>query len=241
MTTSDIKLAINSGVKLELTEIPGLSHATVLDFEKRFELTWDRFNRLFHTAKAIQSRVPSESRILDVGGFDGALALFLKGYSVDVIDPVTTGGSGLSLPFKQYPVVVSVDAIEHIEPSFRKIFLQELARVTAQFSFINFPSQRTAKAQELVFSLTSNPLIEEHVIWQLPNGQDVSIFLQEFDFHTEIIEHTSLSQWVSQYVLQSLAPETSNAVNSYLLQEHLLDPQGMSLYDLVIATKIRSK
>lgn len=58
-------------------------------------LEWDRFMRLSQTAQQITSLNLQEGTIiLDVGGFDGSLALFLSpNVRVWVIDTATTGDS----------------------------------------------------------------------------------------------------------------------------------------------------
>lgn len=237
MTNRDIKLDFNPGIELQSTTTPGISRAVTVDIERRFELTWDRFNRLHHTAKAVRRYIQQGTRILDVGGYDGALALFLPEFSVDVIDPITTGGSGLSIPEGTYPAVVAIDALEHIEPEQRETFLSEVTNTTSHHCFINFPARRTAEAQKLVYELTSNPLVKEHVIWELPEGNDVSSYLERAGFLCEVIEHTSLSQWLAQYLLQSVAPDLAARVNQHLLNQHLDEPVGIALYDLVVGTR----
>lgn len=237
----DIKLALNPGVELKPLKQGGVSRAIVVDSNKRFDLSWDRFNRLQETARAIADRVEAGKSILDVGGFDGALALFLLDYQIDVIDPITTGGTGLSMNVVEYDTVVSVDALEHIESECRCKFLTELTRVTANHCFINFPAPRTADAQRMIFELTKNPLVEEHVIWELPDSSEVASLFQKLGFITEVIEHTSLAQWISQYLLQECAPQIASIASSHLLKYHSEEPIGIALYDLVIATRRKSE
>lgn len=232
----DIKLEFNPGVVLEPTERIGISRAIVIDAEKRFVLSWDRFNRLHQVAKAIQEGTEPD-RVLDVGGFDGALALFLPDFEVDVIDPITTGGTGLDITATQYPIVVSIDAIEHIAPPDRDDFFEELIRVTSRKCFVNFPARRSVEAQRLVFELTDNPLIKEHVEWELPSTVHLCEMLIDRFMETQVIEHTSLSQWVSQYLLQTESPEIAARANSYLIRNHSGESNGITLYDLVIGTK----
>lgn len=237
MQDVDIKLAFNQGVKLVPTGVAGLSSVTVLDAEKRFDLTWDRFARLFRVAEAIKEIAAESSSILDVGGFDGALALFLPQHKVDVIDPISTGGCGLSIDLEPYEVVASVDALEHVAPERRNEFLGQLLKVAKKHCLINFPSRRSKAAQELVLSLTDNPLVREHVIWELPCALEVESYCNGLSFKTEILKHTSTAQWVSQYLLQTVSPDHADKVNRYLLAEHMDQPVDIALYDLVIATR----
>ena len=235
--TKDIKLTLSPGVELK-QDIDGVARANVLDPGKRFELTWDRFVRLHNTAESIKALVPKGSQILDVGGFDGALSMFLADYVIDVIDPITTGGSGLSISNYKYDFVVSIDALEHVEPRDRDSFLEQLTCASLRKCFINFPARHTIRAQRLVYELTRNPLVREHVEWELPDRNEVKEHLERAGFQVEMKGYASVSQWVSQYLLQTVAPEVAATANQYLLEEHLSEPVGTWLYDLVIGTKV---
>lgn len=234
---NDVKLAFNSGVEL-LDSQNGVSRAVVLDLEKKFELSWDRFIRLSHTAEAIKRYLPSGATILDVGGFDGALALFLPDFVVDVIDPITTGGNGFDLP-TTYENVVAIDALEHIEPSRRDEFLAQLCRAGDKLCFINFPAQHSESAQELVFELTNNPLVREHVEWKLPDSVAVRTFLADRGYEVELQHYGSVALWVSQYLLQTFSPEVASIASRFLVEKHLAERSERWLYDLVIASKAK--
>ena len=238
MSGKDIKLALNAGVELKPAAAPGISRAHVIDATKRFELTWDRFLRLHNTAEAVKQRVEKSHSILDVGGFDGALALFLPEYVIDVMDPITTGGTGNSVTADSYDVVVSIDALEHVPPAERQSFMQQLSNAARQHLFINFPGQQSAAAQQLVFDLTNNPLVKEHVMWRLPNIDEVRVSIEAAGFQVDTKQHTSLAQWISQYLLQTIAPDEAAKANRHLLEHHLEDPIGTPLYDLIIGQKV---
>lgn len=238
MSKKDIKLALNPGVDLKPTTTSGIYRAVVLDADKRFYLTWDRFLRLHRTAEAIKRIVKSSESILDVGGFDGALVLFLPQYDIDVLDPITTGGTGLSITSEPYDAVVSIDALEHVAPEDRQSFLEQLCRVARHSCFINFPGRQSAAAQELIFELTNNPLVKEHVEWQLPDSDYIKQHLESSGFLVETQKHTSLAQWISQYLLQTVAPDLAAKANRHLLEHHLDAPVDTPLYDLVIAKRI---
>jgi len=235
--TKDIKLTFSPGVELMKQDIDGVARANVIDPSKRFELTWDRFIRLHNTAESIKALVPKGAPILDVGGFDGALSMFLADHVIDVIDPITTGGSGLSISNCKYDFVVSIDALEHVEPRDRDSFLEQLTCACLRKCFINFPARQTLRAQRLVYELTKNPLVREHVEWELPDRNEVKEHLERAGFQVEMKGYASVSQWVSQYLLQTVAPEVAATANQYLLEEHLSEPVGTWLYDLVIGSK----
>lgn len=237
MTRTDIKLELNPGVNLKPTKTSGICCAVVLDTSKRFNLTWDRFLRLHRTAEAIKQSIKTSESILDVGGFDGALALFLPHYRIDVLDPITTGGTVFNITAKSYDVIVSIDALEHVAPPDRQSFLEQLCNATRHSCFINFPGHHTIKAQKLVFELTKNPLIKEHVEWALPDLDYVRKHLESSGFIVETKQHTSLAQWISQYLLQTVAPDLAAKANFHLLEHHLDEPVGTGLYNLVVGTK----
>lgn len=237
MSQKDIKLTLNKGVDLQQTSATGVSAAVVREYDCRFDLTWDRFLRLYNTAEAVKKRVESRTSILDVGGFDGALAMFLPDYTVDVVDPLTTGGSVNSVSSETYDAVVSIDALEHVAPEDRKSFTKRVCSVSRKDLFMNFPGQQSANAQRLVYELTDNPLIKDHVEWNLPDRQEVQEWLKNEGFEVVVMQHTCLSQWVSQYLLQTFSPDVAAKANRHLIEKYLEQPIGTPLYDLLIGQR----
>ncbi len=104
-------------------------------------MSWDRYVRLKAASEAITRNASRDAAILDVGGYDGALALFLPEYEIDLIDPATTGASLLQQPAGalSYDVAASIDALEHIEPRERENALRELVRVARKWIVLNYP------------------------------------------------------------------------------------------------------
>jgi hypothetical protein len=51
-------------------------------------------------------------------------------------------------------------------------------------------------------------------------------------------QHTSLAQWISQYLLQTTAPDVASKANRYLLEHFFEEPVGTPLYDLIIGRRI---
>ena len=144
-------------------------------------IEFDRFMRINTVAEYVNKlNLKKDTIILDVGGFDGAFALFVPELKVWVIDPQTTGGSGLNMPFpdKHFEVVVSIDALEHLPRKDRPKLLQELVRVTRSKLFVNFPEARSMSAQKVVLSIFNNKFIQEHVDYQLPTQEETVFFLK---------------------------------------------------------------
>lgn len=93
----NIPIAAIDGVELVPSGNPQIAHVRVLDRKASKHLPWDRFVRLQATADFVRSQKHLGMRLLDVGGYDGALALFLDDIEIDLLDPKTTGGSATAI------------------------------------------------------------------------------------------------------------------------------------------------
>jgi len=216
-------------VRLTPTQVQGVSRVEVLQPEARHNLPWDRYVRLHAVAEQVKrcatdlKLAKEDMRLLDVGGFDGALGLFLPAdFHIEVIDPATTGGSGTNIPAadKSWPIVTSIDSLEHVPAAERSVLLSELARVAVSQCVINFPNPNTAPAQALVLRLTSNQFVREHVEFGLPCADEVSAEMTRHGFTCEVFRHSDCMVWVSQFVLQQRAPDSAAHTSKFLLQNH---------------------
>ncbi|MCC6980248.1 MAG: class I SAM-dependent methyltransferase [Candidatus Melainabacteria bacterium] len=233
---------INSivGVELAATDTPGICKVVVKDQSARSGLSWDRFVRLKAASEAIAQNAGRETTILDVGGFDGALALFLPDYDIDLIDPATTGASLLPGPAGSlsYDAVTAIDALEHIAPQERERALQELASIARNLVVLNYPCRETTEAQKIVLEATDNPLVREHVEWELPDTNTVVALMQDLGFSTKVTPHASLAIWLGQYLTLNLAPAAAQKMNRYLIDHHFDEPFSTPLYHLVVCSRI---
>lgn len=213
----------------------------VTDSSAQAALSWDRFVRLKATAEALEKRLSLGSIGLDVGGYDGALALFLEGMEIDLLDPATTGGSATAIEVEDqaYDFVAAVDVLEHVEPEQRQLVLKECARIARQYLVLNYPCRESRAAQELMLRLTGNSLIRQHVEWQLPDSDWVTQELKALGFACEVKPHSSTAIWVGQYLAQNLMPEAAKELNRYLIEHHSKESFDTPLYHLVIATASR--
>lgn len=123
-------------------------------------------------------------------------------------------------------------------PGERESFTKELSNASRKDVFINFPGQQSADAQRLVFDLTDNPLVKEHVIWALPDRKEVKDCMMTAGFDVVMTQHTSISQWISQYLLQTISPDAAAKANRHLVENYLEEPVGTPLYDLLIGRRI---
>lgn len=227
------------GVELNLPEGKCIASARVLDPQKRMNLSWDRFVRLRFAAKAIEENVVASARLLDAGGYDGALALFLPEHEIDVIDAATTGGSVLEIPAANgsYDALVAVDVLEHIEPKDRTKALAEFARVATQHVILNYPCRDSKAAQELALKLTNNLLIKEHVQWELPDSDWVLSEMSKYGYSGTIHPHASIAVWLGQYVTLNLVPEAAKELNRHLVENYADEPCSRTLYHLVVCER----
>lgn len=239
-TTHPVPIKAIAGVELVPTEREGIAKVVISDTGVIKDLSWDRYVRLKAAADAIRQLVGADAPVLDAGGFDGALGLFLSNYTIDLLDPATTGASLLKEPAddQSYDLVASVDVLEHIAPDEREQALHELCRIARKFIVINYPHSATKQAQELVFKATGNALIKEHVQWELPDTDWVLQVTASRGFKGTASAHSSLSVWLGQYLLLNLAPAASKELNQYLIEHHAAEPFTTPLYDLVVCEKI---
>jgi len=129
--------------------------------------------------------------VLDVGGFPGRLADYMRGrgFSTLTIDTPACDrddyvqGRGESLPFADasFPVVVTSDTLEHIPPAARASFLSELARVAKRWVIVSGPlySPIVDHVEERLDSLYRNmhaaphPWLVEHREYGLPRWPQI--------------------------------------------------------------------
>ncbi len=229
-------LSFAAGIKL-VPKGQGIAAVDVEDSTAAKDLSWDRFVRLKAAAAAVlETRAEA---ILDVGGYDGALAFFLPGVAIDLVDPASTGGSILDIPAsdRSYATVAAVDVLEHIDTRDRTRALGELARVASSFVILNYPSRESKDAQELIFELTGNPLVKEHVQWELPDTDELLHEMNNYGFQGTVIPHASIAVWLGQYVTLNMVPEAAKKLNRHLVENYAEEPASRCLYHLVICRR----
>lgn len=236
----NLPLVHAEGISLARTDCDGIFQVRVIDKEVKDRLPWDRFVRLQAAAEQIKTSLPAACSVLDVGGYEGALAFFLESdHSVDVLDPETTGGTAtcINAADLSYEVVTAVDVLEHITPDQRKTVLSECARVASKLLVLNYPCRESTPAQELMLKLTNNAFVRQHVEWELPDSNWVISELAELGFHSQVIPHTNVGIWLGQYLVQNLLPNVASALNSALVANHSVEPFSIPLYHLVTAIR----
>lgn len=234
-----IPIKVINGVELVPTNKPGICKVHVHDASEKNALSWDRYVRLKAAADVIKKLGDRKTKILDVGGYDGALALFLPEYCIDLIDPATTGASllGESVKEQSYQLTAAIDVLEHIKPSQRAAYLEELSRATERTIILNYPCRQSEEAQRLILEATDNQLIREHVRWGLPDTDWVLSTMADLRFQGHVVPYASVAIWLGQYLLLNLAPEVAPALNRYLIEHCADEPFNIPLYHLVICER----
>ncbi|HEY9784676.1 MAG TPA: class I SAM-dependent methyltransferase, partial [Candidatus Obscuribacterales bacterium] len=162
-----------------------------------------------------------------------------KDMAVQLIDPATTGGTGLTIDVadRSYDAVTAIDVIEHIPPESRIDLIDTIARIARSFCIVSFPSPKTIEAQQFVFKMTGNPLVKEHVEYGLPDPDWVKEELVHRGFAVEIVPNASCALWVAQYCVTNLRQDKAQEVNRFLIANFPDEPASQHLYEMLVATR----
>lgn len=237
--TSKVPIKKIDGIELIPTNQTGIVRVELTNPKQKNSLSWDRFVRLKKTAFYIQKHLKPGSRILDIGGYDGALAFFIEDYIHELIDPETTGLDLLELKEDglSYDLVAAIDVLEHVPPEDRNNWLKHLLKLASKQIIINYPHRETIEAQKIIFNATGNNLIEEHCKWPLPDTKQVIEILNQGGFEANATSYGNLAVWLGQYLSMNLNPDKARDLNEYLISNHQDEPFTTPLYDLIFASK----
>lgn len=154
--------------------------------EKIFPLTCldhNQYYRLFSLAEEIKNIQSVENwSILDVGGGDGKLALFLPNSPYFLAEPSVNGISGTNLPFpdKMFDVVVSCHVLEHIPMTEREIFLDNLISKAKKAVILLNPFEIEGafvkEKLELMIEITNAQWAKEHLEYGFPTVEDIKLY-----------------------------------------------------------------
>lgn len=210
-------------------------------------LPWDRYMRLEAAARevrALAGELGHALTIIDLGGFEGALALFLPEHEVYVVDPATTGGSGLSLDSgdQSFDVSVSLDVIEHLLKDERPQFLGEQLRVSSHLCLVGYPSASSIAAQEVVLEITDDRQVHEHIEFGLPDDDYIKSTLEKMGAVVDFKPHTAISLWATYAALSGLNSMAAALLSKYLIdieRKHHRSSDEPCVYQLAIARRVK--
>jgi len=147
-------------------------------------LDHNRYARM-RTLAAVLAEHDAGVRVLDIGGGDGLLALFLPEVEYVLAEPGTNGIVAQELPFAgvEFDIVLSCHVLEHIPAPDRDSFLTTLCDL-ARRELVLLNPFRPAGTEinasdpwlELVWAITKAPWAKEHLDCGFPSLADVERF-----------------------------------------------------------------
>ena len=120
--------------------------------------------------------------VLDIGGGDGMLALFLPEVDYVLAEPGTNGIAAEALPFgpRSFDVVLACHVLEHIPAEARTAFLETLCRTARREVVLLNPFRPADSGRdewlELVLAVTGAPWAREHLACGFPALAEVEAF-----------------------------------------------------------------
>ncbi len=149
-------------------------------------LDHNRYFRMRTLAAALGRLAPAATTnlsVLDIGGGDGMLALFLPDADYVLAEPGTNGIAAQALPFapRSFDVVLACHVLEHIPPEARAAFLETLCRTARRQVVLLNPFRPAVEGGsdawlELVLAVTGAPWAREHLACGFPELEDVRAF-----------------------------------------------------------------
>lgn len=149
--------------------------------------------RYLPVVSEIKRRKLQDSKILEIGSGSLGIVPYLKknidGLDIDFSGPQTdllkkVTGKADDIPFHKnaYDVAISVDVIEHLDPSIREKAIYELLRVAKKLAVLVVPEGENAQNQDKklheryikIFKKT-HPFLDEHVKYGLPKKEEILV------------------------------------------------------------------
>lgn len=173
----------------------------------------NRYYRMKTLADHLLNLFPSSNfSVLDVGGGDGALALFIPKADYVLAEPSTNGISGSDLPFgeKSFDAIVACHVLEHIPQAERVQFLDQLcSRAKKCVLLLNpffDPDGYVDERLHLVVELTNAEWAKEHLNCALPKLDEVKQFAVKRGFGCQIWPNGSLTTTMAFVFLDHYVP-----------------------------------
>jgi hypothetical protein len=174
---------------------------------------FQRFKAIGDIVKSLA--LPTNSKILDVGGYPGTLADYLReilpGMQIITLDRPQCkrddyiSGNAASLPFKDasFDVVISSDMIEHLDPSDRGTAIGEILRVSRSRAIIGAPFKHECVdfAEEKINALfekcmkSPHPWLSEHRQNPLPDMKAIGSIIEQSGATIQVFPNGSVISW----------------------------------------------
>lgn len=170
----------------------------------------NRYQRLRRIADYINDLYDkSNFSVLDVGGGDGMLCLFLPGAKYVLAEPRINGISGTELTFKKksFDVVVACHVLEHIKESERSEFLSQLCDKAKRHVLLLNPffDPKGQEGLALIAELTGVEWAKEHIACKMPQLEEVKQFIEENNYSARIYANGSKTSSIAYVFLEYYA------------------------------------
>ena len=140
----------------------------------------------------------SKFSVLDVGGGEGMLSLFIPRADYVLAEPGINGLSGTALPFedKSFDVIVACHVLEHVQVEDREQFLDQLCSKARKYVVILNPFYEpkcyVEEQLKIIVELTNAQWAKEHLNCGLPKLEEVEQFAQKRKYGCKIWPNGSL-------------------------------------------------
>jgi hypothetical protein len=153
------------------------------DGEGIFSLAPTVYQRNKGLASRIRARYPHEHpTILDVGGGDGILSLFLPQCDYALAEPSVNGLLVSHFPERSFDVAAACHVFEHIPADQKKDFLRQLCSVARRTVLLLGPfetGEHQADATALIYKITGAKWAREHLDCGIPSPDLITGFAAE--------------------------------------------------------------
>ena len=201
---TDVRSLLEKSQVEEMVGLDKLNHNTFY----RMKTLSDHLSKLFKT---------SDISVLDIGGGEGLLSLFLPDSEYMLIEPTINGISALNPPFssKKFDCVVACHVLEHIPVELREVFLDSICSLARRYVILLNPfydeNTDQAKWQQMIFEITGAAWAKEHIDCVMPKIEDITAFALKRNYEYRVIPNGSKMMTIAMVFLDHYIKQVANS------------------------------
>jgi hypothetical protein len=204
------KVAMHEGGQLAAKALRLLDEAKKTPGKQLNGFNHNRYFRLKTLADHVRNlHGEAQITLLDVGGNDGALSLFLPQARYALADPAANGLSVDAFHPKSFDVVVACHVLEHVPQGSRTSFLEMLAsRARRHVLLLNpfyDPEGHETERLKLILELTDAQWAKEHLECVLPHLDEVEKFAADHNYECKVYPNGCLPTTLAMVFLDHFA------------------------------------